>query len=152
MPDSKVEVKATFIKAEENSIMPEEIPSDKKIILTINEKVAMIFGNVVMNDVAPIIRNDRTMLPIRFIAQSLGATVTWDEQFQKVTIMKDDLKIEIIIGSQTAFINGVGIELDSPAFVENDRTYLPLRFVAENLGASLIWDEQSKQITIIPVE
>ena len=112
----------------------------------------MVFGNVVMNDVAPIIRNDRTMLPIRFIAQSLGATVTWDEQFQKVTIMKDDLKIEIIIGSTTAFINGVGIELNSPAFVENDRTYLPLRFVAENLGATLIWDEQSKQITIIPVE
>ena len=151
MPDSKVEVKATFVKAEEEKpAEPEEIPAAEKIVLTVNERAAMVFGNVVVNDVAPIIRNDRTMLPIRFVAKNLGAEVTWDAQFQKVSITKDDLKIEIIIGSPVAFVNGENVTLDSPAFIENSRTYLPLRFVAENLGATVLWDAKAQEVTIVP--
>ena len=151
MPDSKVEVKATFVKAEEEKpAEPEEISAAEKIVLTVNEKAAMVFGNVVVNDVAPIIRNDRTMLPIRFVAKNLGAEVTWDAQFQKVSITKDDLKIEIIIGSPVAFVNGENVTLDSPAFIENSRTYLPLRFVAENLGATVLWDAKAQEVTIVP--
>ena len=153
MPDSKVEVKATFVKAEEEKpAEPEEISAAEKIVLTVNEKAAMVFGNVVVNDVAPIIRNDRTMLPIRFVAKNLGAEVTWDAQFQKVSITKDDLKIEIIIGSPVAFVNGENVTLDSPAFIENSRTYLPLRFVAENLGATVTWDAEANQVTIVPAK
>ena len=151
MPDSKVEVKATFVKAEEEKpAEPEEIPAAEKIVLTVNERAAMVFGEAVVNDVAPIIRNDRTMLPIRFVAKNLGAEVTWDAQFQKVSITKDDLKIEIIIGSPVAFVNGENVTLDSPAFIENSRTYLPLRFVAENLGATVLWDAKAQEVTIVP--
>ena len=46
-------------------------------------------------------------------------------------------------------MNGVKAALDSPAFIENDRTYTPLRFIVENLGAEVLWDAEAKGVTII---
>ena len=150
MPDSKVEIDAKFVKAEAEPAAPEEIPAAEKIVLTINERVSQVFGNVVVNDVAPVIRGERTMLPIRFIAQALGAEVAWDDALNKVTITKEDGTIELYIGSPVAVVNGENIELDAPAFIENSRTYLPLRFVAEHLGAKVLWDAETQQVTILP--
>lgn len=150
MPDSKVEIDANFAKAEAEPAAPEEIPAAEKIVLTINERVSQVFGNVVVNDVAPVIRGERTMLPIRFIAQALGAEVAWDDALNKVTITKDDGIIELYIGSPVAVVNGENIELDAPALIENSRTYLPLRFVAEHLGAKVLWDAETQQVTILP--
>jgi len=141
MPESKVEVDATYKAIEEE---------EKTIILTIDDVVADVFGEKVVNDVAPVIRNDRTMLPIRFVAEALGATVGWDDEADKVTIAKDGKVIEIIIGSSIAYVNGETVELDSPAFIENDRTYLPVRFVAENLDATVEWNKDTYEVTIIP--
>ena len=120
------------------------------IVLAINSVVADVFGKQVVNDVAPIIRNDRTMLPARFVAEALGASVEWDEAAQKVTITKENTVIEITIGSNIAFVNGMEVILDSPAFIENSRTYLPLRFIAENLGAEVEWNQELQQIYITP--
>ena len=120
------------------------------IVLTINSVVADVFGKQVVNDVAPVIRNDRTMLPARFVAEALGASVEWDEAAQKVTITKENTVIEITIGSNIAFVNGMEVILDSPAFIENSRTYLPLRFIAENLGAEVEWNQELQQIYITP--
>ena len=120
------------------------------IVLTINSVVADVFGKQVVNDVAPVIRNDRTMLPTRFVAEALGASVEWDEAAQKVTITKENTVIEITIGSNIAFVNGMEVILDSPAFIENSRTYLPLRFIAENLGAEVEWNQELQQIYITP--
>ena len=93
-------------------------------------------------------KKDRTMLPARFVAESLGATVTWDEASRKVIIAKNSLLIEITIDSDTALVNGRITPLDSPAFIENDRTYMPLRFIVENLGATVIWDKSEQKVTI----
>ena len=128
------------------------IDEEKCIILTIDKVVAKAFGESVTNDVAPVIRNDRTMLPIRFIAEALGAEVKWDDETDKVTIIKDGIEIIIFIGSAVAFVNNETVELDSPAFIENSRTYLPIRFVAENLGAEVKWNDAEKTVTIIPAE
>ena len=120
-----------------------------QIILTISDKAALVFGEIKENDVAPKIVKDRTMLPIRFIAEALGAEVIWTEaEPDKVLIKKDNIEIIINIGSDTALVNGKKIELDSPAFIENDRTYLPLRFVSENLGAKVDWVENTQQVII----
>ncbi len=120
----------------------------KEIVLTIGEKDATVFGEGKANDVAPIIRNDRTMLPARFVAEALGATVTWNEETRKVTITKDELVIIITIDSDKATVNGEEVTLDSPAFIENDRTYTPVRFVAEALGANVAWEEETQKVTI----
>ncbi len=119
------------------------------ITLTVGDKDANVFGKDVKNDVAPIIVGSRTMLPIRFVAEALGATVDWNEATQTVTIEKDGVKVQIIIGADYAYINGEKVKLDVPAFIENGRTYLPLRFVAEALGADVNWDAVTQQIVII---
>ena len=88
------------------------------------------------------------MLPIRFIAEALGAKVKWNESQRSVIIEKDDIKIVIYIDSDKAIVNNKTVTLDSPAFIENDRTYLPLRFVSENLGADVEWIEKTQEVII----
>ncbi len=132
--------------------------SINQIILTIGEKEAQVFGQIKTNDVAPKIVNDRTMLPARFVAENLGADVSWDGDKELVTIKGKNLKtgedvtILIYIGSDIAYVNGKEIKLDSAAFVENDRTYTPIRFISEELGASVEWVEKDKKVIITKPE
>ena len=65
-------------------------------------------------------------------------------------ITKDNVEIEITIGSDKAKVNGKNVELDSPAFVENNRTYIPVRFLCESLGAEVEWNASEKKVIIIP--
>ena len=123
-----------------------------QIILTIDQKEATVGGEVVVNDVAPIIRSDRTMLPIRFVAENLGATVEWIADERKAVITRGGAVIEIFIDSDQVLVNGVAVQLDSPAFIENNRTYLPVRFVAENLGATVEWNAEARQAIITPAQ
>ncbi len=118
------------------------------IILTIGQKDATVDGKTVSNDVAPKIVNDRTMLPIRFIAEALGAKVDWIEESQTVKITAQNIDISLVIGEAFATVNGEKIDLDSPSFIENDRTYLPIRFVSEKLGADVKWDEATQTVNI----
>lgn len=128
-----------------------------QIILTIGEKTAKAFGETKTNDVAPKIVNDRTMLPARFVAESIGAKVDWDEEKQLVTIVgvnekNEEVTILITIDSDIALVNGKEVKLDSPAFIENDRTYTPLRFISENLGAKVDWNEEQQKVTITKLQ
>ncbi len=146
-PESEIEIDVEFVEIEEKEDKPEEEPK-AEIILTIGNTNAIVNGEIVTNDVAPVIRNGRTMLPIRFIVEELGGKIEWNDELKKVTITKGDLTIEIFIGSPFAIVNGNIVELDSPAFIENDRTYLPLRFVADYLGADVEWIDETKTVTI----
>ena len=125
----------------------------RQLILTIGKKDAAVFGQTKSNDVAPKIVNDRTMLPARFVAENLGAVVAWNAEKQEVTVKgknakDEDITILIYIGSDIAYVNDEQIKLDSPAFIENDRTYTPVRFISERLGASVEWNETDKTVTI----
>ncbi len=120
-----------------------------QIKLWIGSKYAKVFGMMIENDVAPQVVNDRTMLPIRFVAEALGATVNWTEaEPDKVQINKEGKIIDLYIGSAEAYVDGNKTMLDSPAFIENDRTFLPVRFISENLGAIVAWDEATEKVTI----
>lgn len=128
--------------------------TESRLILTIGSKEASVFGTLKSNDVAPKIVNSRTMLPARFVAENLGAEVLWDEEQELVTINGKNLKtgedvtIIIKIDSDIAMVNGSEIKLDSAAFVENDRTYTPVRFISEELGASVEWLESEQKVII----
>lgn len=122
--------------------------SENQIILTIGEKAAKVFGKTKSNDVAPIIKNSRTMLPARFVAENLGAKVEWNEEKGLVTVTGKDVTILLTIGSDKATVNGKEVKLDSPAFIENDRTYTPIRFIAEELGAHVEWLEKEQKVII----
>lgn len=147
MPAEAVSTEVTF-----KEIVKEEVGEEAAIILTIDSMIAWVYGEYVANDVAPVIRNERTMLPARFVAEALGGVVTWDEAEQKVTIVNGEDTIVIFIGEPFATVNGAPVELDSPAFIENSRTYLPIRFIAENMGATVTWDAADRTVTIVPGE
>lgn len=131
--------------------------SINQIILTIGKKDAQVFGKTKSNDVAPKIVGDRTMLPARFVAENLGAKVEWNGEKELVTITgknekNEDVVILITIGAPTAKVNGKEIKLDSPAFIENDRTYTPVRFISERLGANVEWEEKEQKVIITKTE
>ncbi len=128
-----------------------EVICKPAITMSIGDTELNIFGKIVKNDVAPTIgEGNRTMLPIRAIANALGAEVYWDADNQKVTIVKDGKVIEVFIGKDYALVDGERIELDAKAYIENSRTYLQVRFVTEALDAEVIWDPVTRTVTIIP--
>ncbi|MGC8576326.1 MAG: stalk domain-containing protein, partial [Caldisericum sp.] len=96
----------------------------------------------------PIIKNGRTLLPIRTLIESLGGTVEWNAKEQKVTITLNGHSMILWIGKTTALVDNSKASLDVAPQIINGRTYLPLRFISENLGASVNWDDQTQTITI----
>lgn len=123
-------------------------PETGRIVLTIGEKSAEVFGKTEYSDTAPFIRNDRTMTPARFVAEALGARVQWNEAERTVTVTKDGIEIVLTINSDTAIVNGNNVRLDSPAVIENNRTYTPARFIGETLGAKVEWDAETRRVII----
>ncbi len=121
---------------------------DTDVSMTVGKRVAFVNGKRVQLDTAPIIKESRTMLPVRFVAENLHATVGWDGGTQTVSVKTDEKEINITIGKTEATVNGESVVLDSPAFIENDRTYLPVRFIAESLGATVGWDGATSTATI----
>ena len=128
-----------------------ELPN--QLVLTIGQRTAHAFGHTKINDVAPVVVNGRTMLPVRFLAENLGATVAWNEEKQLVTITgknqnQEDVTILITIGAANAQINGQSVALEAPAFVDQNRTFMPVRLIAEALGASVDWKEAEQKVII----
>lgn len=125
------------------------LPS-KGIKLVIGSLFAGIDGEIITLDTCPIIRDNRTMLPIRFIAEYLGAKVDWNENNpNEIIITKESKVIKITIGKDKALINNKEYLLDSIPFIENDRTYMPVRFISEALNAEVIWNEDKPNEIII---
>jgi outer membrane protein assembly factor BamB len=106
-----------------------------------------------MLDSPPIIKNDRTLVPIRAIIEALGGTVGWDANEKKVTISLGSNTIELWIGKSIAKVNGIDTPIDSANLkvvpeIINGRTMLPIRFITENLGCDVQWDGPTQTITI----
>jgi len=138
----------TYVKPVKAPIPPRT--SKTEIKMTVDSLIATVNGESRTLDAAPVIKNSRTMLPVRFVAENLGATVGWDAATQTVSIKSAAATIEIKIGYSFATVNGKTITLDSPAYIDpsNNRTYLPVRAVAENLGAEVSWDDATKTATL----
>ena len=109
----------------------------------------VVGGAVVPSDVAPVVVNGRTLVPVRALFESLGATVDWDETTQTVTATKEDTVISMQIGSTAASVNGTAQVLDIPAQTVEGRTMVPARFAAESLDARILWDNNTQSAYII---
>ena len=138
-----------YAKWSANGEPTEDATVETQIVLVINDKTAVVDGKAVSNDVAPLIVNGRTYTPARFVAEALGAKVDWNEATRTVTITKGDTSIVLIVDTTTAYVNGEAVKMDASAFIADGRTFTPCRFVAEQLGANVEWDEATRSITII---
>lgn len=102
-------------------------------------------------DVAPYIKNERTYVPVRYLAYTLGVPkegVTWEQETKRVGITKNETDITLTIGSTVMLVNQVPVQMDVAPELTNGRTMLPARWVAEALGAEVDWDEANQQATI----
>lgn len=100
-------------------------------------------------DVQPFINEQsRTMVPIRFVSNELGASVDWDAAAKKVSIYQADRIIELVIGDSFAHVNGARMEFDTAAEIVEGRTVVPLRFVSETFGAEVNWDGNTRTVYI----
>lgn len=104
----------------------------------------------VVSDVSPYIRDGRTMVPIRFISEHLGAEVTWIDEERRVSIYLPayDLHVGMTVGVWDMVINGTAISYDEPVCeITDGRTFVPLRFVADAFGCNTVWTGDSVEIT-----
>ena len=98
-------------------------------------------GTKVNFDQQPIIKDDRTLVPMRRIFEALDAEVYWDEPSQSVTAVSGTDVILFQIGKTALYKNGqLTYTMPVPAQIINDRTLVPLRAVAESLGCAVSWD------------
>lgn len=115
---------------------------DQMIALMIDSVKTKVGDQEVTLDVPAKTVQDRTVVPVRFIAESLGAEVKWDEATETVTIIKGSDTLKIVLGEQKIDKNGQEIKIDVTAFEENGRTLLPLRAIAEAFDKQVFWDDR----------
>ena len=125
----------------------------ESVALLIDCELAFIKGEKVQIDpddynVMPGIINDRTLVPVRFVAESFGAEVGWDDATRKITIRLDGKEIVMTLGETKYTVDGVEAELDVPAQVMSDRTMVPVRVVSEAFGKTVFWDAANYLIII----
>ena len=146
MPKGGVTVDTTFKQADgtENTDKP-AAEDTKTIVLQIGSTAVIVDNQAIINDVAPVIRNDRTLVPIRVITEALGGQVAWNEAAKEVTLTINGKEIKMTIGKT---LEKYGV---APVII-GDRTFVPVRFVADELGAVTTWDDATKTVTIKAVK
>lgn len=131
MPADKVHMKVTTKTA--------AYPS--RIVLQINNKTLTANNKTIATDAAPVLVGNRTLLPVRVVTELLGGTVDWDGTTRTVIVTMDGKVFTMTIGKESP---GFG----TSATIINDRTYVPIRYVAEQLGANVEWIAASQQIIV----
>lgn len=103
-------------------------------------------GKQLKPEVAPRIIKDVTMVPVRIIAEELGSKVEWNQKAQQVTITKKETKIQMVINQPAASVNGIKQKLDAAPVLIAGNTLLPVRFIAENMGIDVNWDDVTRAV------
>lgn len=112
-----------------------------KVMTTVDSNVYTVNGTSFIADVEPFIHEGRVMVPVKFIAEAFGAEVTWTEWNGTVAIALDGRTIALTIGR-------LDEGMDVAPFIYQDRTMVPLRFISEKLGANVIWNPETRTVTI----
>ena len=117
----------------------------KVIKLQIGSRIVNVDNEAVIYDTAPVIRNDRTLVPIRIVTETLGGKVDWNGATKEVTLHIDGKEIKMTVGKT---LEKYGV---APVIIDG-RTFVPVRFVADELGATVAWDDATKTVTITKIE
>lgn len=145
MPKGGVTVDTTFKQAEGATNTDKPAAATKTIILQIGSTAVLVDEQAIINDVAPVIHNDRTLVPIRVITEALGGQVAWNEAAKEVTLTVNGKEIKMTIGK---VLEKYGV---APVII-GGRTFVPVRFVADELGAVTTWDDATKTVAIQAVK
>ncbi|TLS51685.1 copper amine oxidase N-terminal domain-containing protein [Paenibacillus antri] len=106
-------------------------------------------GVAISSDAKPEIKNKRTMVPLRAISESLGATVEWSDS--EVILVKNDMKVMLKLNSSEAEKNGEKIALDVKPYLKNNRVFVPIRFIAETFGCNVDYSGSAVTVETVPL-
>ncbi len=127
--------------------LPDDVKTrlSNSVVLYVGSTQAMVNNSETQVDadsaeIKPVIKNGRTLVPVRFIAESLGADVGWDVKNSAVRISLDGKEVELIIGNTSMKVEGKAVGLDAPAEIIGNRTFVPLRKLVEVLGKKVFYD------------
>lgn len=120
----------------------------RKVELFVGSKEAFVDGKMSPLEEPPFIKDGRTYIPLKLMAEALGSELKWNAETRGITIIKGDITIDMIVGSSKALVNHEMIEMDAPPVIKNGRTFVPVRFVSEILGAQVTWNARIKLIYI----
>jgi len=136
----------------------------KKIVLIIISTLLFtkpLYGSIIKHPYLPthifingeyratsFVEEGRTYLPLRDIGEALGITVDWNAETQTATLSKDGTTIVQKIGSSYATVNGETVSTDSVAHIKEGKTYVPVKFVGQALGAKVVFDYDTRHVHI----
>lgn len=140
-----------FIRYNNNS--GEVYADNSETVLTLqigNPKMTVNGEETAVDDsgTAPVIVNERTLLPVRAIIEAVGGKVGWEADTRTAILNYGEDEIRLVIDSTTAYLNSDAAELDTAPAIINDRTMLPIRFIAESFGFTVGWEDATKTVTI----
>ncbi len=116
--------------------------------LTIDQTELTVNGKPVAMDQAPVIVNDLTFVPVKFVTDALGGSVYWSPEDRRVTVVRGGSLIEMNVDGLTLRVNGAGVALDTAPFIMGGRTMVPLRMLSEQLGWKVGWEGATRTVTI----
>ena len=127
---------------------------EAKLVIGSKEMIKSVDGveQKVFMDIAPFIEGDRTMLPIRFVAEALGFNVQWDNENRTVILIDKENVVKIPVDTNQIIVNGKVYESDVKPVIRNDRTMLPIANIARALGLKdgkdIFWNGNTKEVLI----
>ncbi|MFZ5989157.1 MAG: copper amine oxidase N-terminal domain-containing protein [Bacillota bacterium] len=122
-----------------------------------NSIPVFVKGKDVKFDVPPVVKGGRTLIPVRAVTNALGADVEWDAETKTITVSKavyssvygaTTTVIEIKLDSDIVLVNGKEVKIDVPAQLVNNRTMVPIRFIAQTLEQKVEWDSETGAVSI----
>jgi hypothetical protein len=132
---------------------PGRLLSNAVVIKTLHESPMTILLNnkPIFFDTEPYLNKsyNRTLVPLRGIAEAIGASVGWNAATSSITITRLDTKLELKVGSAFILVNGKSEMMDVPVLLKDNRTYVPLRFITQYFGGDVKWVQASKTVEIM---
>jgi len=110
--------------------------------------ITYLDGRPIMFEVEPILVEGTTLVPIRDFFTALGGDVQWNPDAATVTATYFEMKVSVQVGSRMAYINDVPLLMPVPAQLVDGHTMIPIRFITDQLGFSLYWDEENWAIFV----
>ncbi|MDD2401550.1 MAG: copper amine oxidase N-terminal domain-containing protein, partial [Clostridia bacterium] len=150
---SKTRMRETFKISFKKALPLGEVMGAKNVTMFIGMKSYIQDDNPKLTDVPPFIKEGRTFVAVRPVAEAFGSKINWDPVTQKVTLSRNDMKITIEIGSKNIVKEEYGnitlISSDVPAFIQEGRTVLPFRAVGEAFGAEVNYSPEIKSVSYL---
>lgn len=129
------------------SVEDTEFPS-ATVQMIVGQKTMTVNGQKQGLDVAPLLKNDTTYVPIKYITDSFGGTATWNNTAKKTTVIRGSEVIEMVVDKREFLLNGTKKTAKVAPIIVNGRTLVPLRLVSDQLGINVKWEQKTKSITL----